>query len=206
MCSVTMQIKRDVIVIGASKGGIEAVHSLVRSLPADLEAAVAVVVHTHPTSPRLLADIIGRDAALRTVYGTQGVKLERGHVYIAPPDLHLTVTALETFHLDHGPKLDFHRPAADALFQSAASVFGPRVIGVVLTGGEGDGTEGLKAIHAAGGVGIVQDPREAVAPSMPRHAITGDHPSFVVKLADMAELLVRLVQGDEQSVAASAPG
>jgi two-component system chemotaxis response regulator CheB len=134
------------------------------------------------------------------------VELRRGHVYIAPPDRHLTLTALETFHLDHGPKIDFHRPAADALFKSAAIAFGPRVIGVVLTGGDGDGTEGLKAMHATGGLSIVQDPSEALAPSMPRHAITGDHPDFVVKLADMADLICRLVEGDERAIAASAPG
>ena len=184
---------RDIIVVGASLGGLDALSKLLGGLPGELNAAVLVVLHTSPDSPRLLAGILGERTLLKVAYGQHGCSIERGHVYIAPPDHHLTVAPPGVVHLNQGPKVRFSRPAADPLFRSAADVYGPRVIGVVLTGCDGDGTEGLRAIKAAGGISVVQDPKEAVVPEMPRSAIIGANPDFIVVLSEMVALLVQLV-------------
>ncbi len=191
-----MTAARDIIVIGASLGGLEAICELTSGLPADLEASLMIVLHTYPGSPRLLADIIGRCTPLAVSYGGRGDAVERGHVYFAPPDHHLTVVPPSYLHLDQGPKENFLRPAADALFRSAAKVYGPRVIGVVLTGGGEDGTKGLRAIKAAGGLSVVQEPMEAIDPRMPLSAMIKNYADYRVSLHEMALLLVRLVTGD----------
>lgn len=183
---------RDIIVIGASLGGLEALCRLVRGFSADLPAAVLIVLHTSRQSPRLLANIIGQHTSLSVSYGRQGDTIKPGHAYFAPPDLHLVVVAPGFLMLRAGPKVHFSRPAADVLFQSAAEVYGPRVIGVVLTGGDHDGTEGLRRIKAAGGVSVVQDSSEARDPIMPRSALIGGHPDHQVSLDEMAALLTRL--------------
>ena len=111
-------------------------------------------------------------------YGIQYEEALPGHVYVAPPDRHLIVTRSGWLGLDAGAKVRHSRPAADRLFQSAAEFYGSRVVGVVLTGGDGDGTDGLRAIKAAGGLAIVQDPADATAPDMPMNALKGDHPDY----------------------------
>jgi two-component system, chemotaxis family, protein-glutamate methylesterase/glutaminase len=188
-----MIIGRDVIVIGASLGGVEALCKLARGFPSDLPASVLIMLHTSPKSPRFLAEIVGRYTPLPVSYGQQGEAVERGHVYFAPPDVHLVVTAPGNLILRHGEKVHFARPAADVLFRSAAELYGRRVIGVVLTGGDSDGAAGLRAIRAAGGVAVVQDPDEAPAPGMPLNALINASPDFRVSLDGMASLLIRLV-------------
>jgi two-component system, chemotaxis family, protein-glutamate methylesterase/glutaminase len=185
--------RRDIIVIGTSVGGLEALCRLVSAFPPDLPAAVLIVLHTSPEGPRLLAEIVGRYTPLRVSYGHQGETVERGHVYFATPDLHLVVVAPGNLILRRGKKVHFARPAADVLFRSAAEVYGRRVIGVVLTGGDGDGADGLRAIRAAGGVAVVQDPDEAAAPGMPRNAVINASPDYRVSLDTMASLLTSLV-------------
>jgi two-component system chemotaxis response regulator CheB len=184
---------RDIIVVGASAGGLEALCKLVNGFPSDLPAAVLIVLHTSPEGPGLLAKIVGRCTPLRVSYGRHGETIERGHVYFAPPDLHLVVMAPGNLILLRGESVHFTRPAADVLFRSAAEVYGRRVIGVILTGYGRDGTDGLRAIRAAGGVAVVQDPDEAAAPDMPRNAVINASPDYRVSLDTMASLLTRLV-------------
>ncbi len=191
-----MTTPRDIIVIGASLGGLEGLCKLTSGLPANLSAALLVVLHTGPSSPRLLAEIVGRFSPLPVSYARQGEAVLPGHVYFAPPDLHLTVVAPGVLVLREGEKVHFCRPAADVLFHSAAFVFGPRVIGVVMTGGDGDGAEGLRMIKAAGGLGVVQHPATATNPEMPSNALLADHPDYVVPLDEMAALLTKLVESD----------
>jgi two-component system, chemotaxis family, protein-glutamate methylesterase/glutaminase len=186
-------ITRNVIVIGASAGGLEALCSLTGSLPAAFPAAVMIVLHTSPQSPRLLAEIIGSHASIAVSYGGDHEAILSGHIYVAPPDRHLIVSRLGWLSLDAGPKVRHSRPAADRLFQSAAEIYGSSVVGVVLTGGDGDGTDGLRVIKAAGGLAIVQDPADAVAPSMPRSALAGDHPDYCLTLKEIGPMLVKLV-------------
>jgi two-component system chemotaxis response regulator CheB len=186
---------RDIVVIGASQGGLQALCVLASSLPAQLPASLLIVLHTGPQSPRLLDAIVGRCTPLAVSYGCEGDLIRPGHIYFAPPDRHLIVTSDGHLGLDAGPKVRFSRPAADSLFRSAAEIYGPRVIGVVLTGGDGDGTAGLTAIKAAGGLCVVQSPLEAESPDMPISALTGDHPDHCLPLAQIGPLLVRLVGG-----------
>jgi two-component system chemotaxis response regulator CheB len=187
--------KRDIIVIGASTGGLEALSKLTSSLPADLAASMLVVVHTSLKSPMVFPEIVGRHSKLRMSYAAQGERPAHGHLYFASPDNHLTVAAQGFMMLHKGPKEHFTRPAANVLFRSAAASYGSRVIGIILTGGDGDGTEGFWAIKRAGGLCIVQEPREAEAPSMPMNAIEHDHPDYRVGLDDMADLVMKLVAG-----------
>ena len=183
---------RDIIVIGASLGGFQALCKLLVELPGRLNAAMLIVLHTSPKSPRFIVDMLSECTRMKVSYGEQGLPIEHGNVYIAPPDHHMIVMPLDYLRLDQGPKVHFTRPAVDPLFCSAAEFYGPRVIGVVLTGGGSDGTAGLRKIKASGGVGVVQDPEEARAPQMPRNALIGDSPDFTVSLSEMAALLVRL--------------
>ncbi|KAI3591739.1 Chemotaxis response regulator protein-glutamate methylesterase CheB [Cupriavidus sp. U2] len=104
--------------------------------------------------------------------------MKRGHLYLAPQKCHLVVSSGGTLALDDGPRVNFVRPAGNPLFASAASVFGPRVVGVVLTGCDGDGAAGLRAIKRAGGISIVQHPGQAEAPDMPMHALNHVSPDY----------------------------
>lgn len=185
---------RDLIVIGASRGGLGALSRITAALPADFPAAVLVVLHTYASSanPRILASLIGRHATLPVTYAQEDEPIKPGHVYVAPPDNHLVVRAGERLGLDHGAKVRFSRPSVDVLFESAARIYGRRVVGVILTGGGHDGTDGMKAISAVGGVRIVQSPSDAVDPGMPSSAIVGDDPQFIVLLDEIPTLLVKL--------------
>jgi two-component system chemotaxis response regulator CheB len=187
-----LPIVRDIIVIGASRGGIDALKTIASGLPAEFAAALIVVLHISPDSPRLLAAITGGFTPLKAFYAEDGDTVEHGHLYFGPPAHHLISIEPGCLRLDNGPKERFSRPAADPLFRSAAEVFGSRVIGVVLTGGDGDGTAGLEAIKTAGGISIVQPPKTAVDPSMPLSALDNNQPDYCVPLGDIASLLCRL--------------
>lgn len=160
----------DIIVIGASAGGLEAVRTVVKALPSGLPASLFIVIHTSPEGPGLLAGILDRSGSLPAVTARNGMPFEHGHIYVAPPDSHLLV---EDGHvrLSQGPREHRFRPAIDPLFRTAARRFGRRVIGVVLSGNLADGSHGLMLIKENGGIAIVQNPEEAVAPSMPEAAL-----------------------------------
>lgn len=155
---------RDIVVIGASAGGLQPLQRLVGDLPPDLPAAVFVVMHLGASSH--LAAILDRPASLPVAQARSGQKIEPGHVYVAVPGLHLL---LHDHHilLRRGPRENLARPAIDPLFRSAACTFGGRVIGVVLSGALNDGTAGLLAIKRCGGLALVQDPGDAAVPDMP---------------------------------------
>ncbi|HSE48393.1 MAG TPA: chemotaxis protein CheB, partial [Terriglobales bacterium] len=182
-----------VIAIGASAGGVEALQYLVRHLPSLLNAAVCVVLHVGPESPSLLGRILARHSVIRVVVAEDGMKLHTGTVYVAQPDYHLVVQD-GRLRLLRGPRENRHRPAIDALFRSVAENYGKHAIGVVLTGFLDDGTAGLQEIKRAGGFAIVQDPDEAVAPDMPRHAIDQVSVDEIAKLEDIPRLLVQITE------------
>ncbi len=181
----------DIIVVGASAGGVEALQALVRDLPVDLPAAIFVVLHIPAESRSLLPDILNRAGRLPALHPQDGVEIERGHIYIAPPDHHLLVER-GIVRVVRGPKENRHRPAIDPLFRSAALAYGPRVIGVILTGGLDDGTAGLLAIKSQEGIAIVQDPQEALYPSMPQSAMNHVLVDYCLPLTAIGPLLTRL--------------
>jgi two-component system, chemotaxis family, protein-glutamate methylesterase/glutaminase len=191
-----MSTRRDIIVIGASTGGLEALRHISSSLSCDLPASILVVLHTSPQSPRLLAGIIQNYTSLGVEYGGHGGQIKTGCMYIAPPDRHMVVVCPSLLGLDSGPKVHYARPAVDRLFESAARHYGPRTIGVVLTGGNCDGTEGLRRIKEAGGLCIVQHPAGARKPDMPMSALRGASPDFCVSLEELGPLLTRLVESN----------
>lgn len=182
----------DLIVIGASAGGIEALKSLVAGLPAALPAALLVVVHTSPQSPQLLAHILAQAGPLPAAYAVEGTVIEPGQIYVAPPDHHLLVEQGQ-LRVTHGPKENRFRPAIDPLFRSAAYSYGPRVIGIILSGMLDDGTVGLWAIKNRGGVTLVQEPSEALYASMPQSALRHVAVDYRVRVTEIGPLLARLV-------------
>lgn len=184
---------RDIVVIGASAGGVEALRQLIAGLPTDFPAALLVVLHVPSGTRSALPNILARAGQLSVKQAEEGDVLRPGHVLVAGPDQHLIVHD-GTVRLSHGPTENGHRPAIDVLFRSAAQIAGPRVIGVVLSGALDDGTAGLAAIRSCGGVGIVQNPAEAMHPSMPRSAIQGAAPEHVVSVSEMPALLRRLAE------------
>lgn len=181
----------DTIVVGASAGGVQALVKLLAHLPADLPAAVFIVLHIPSDSPGLLPAILARDSRLTVTHARNGDQIERGCVYVAPPDLHLLIER-DRVRLVHGPKENLHRPSIDALFRSAARWAGPRAIGVILTGALDDGTAGMRDIKQRGGITVVQDPREALFPSMPTSVMRDIKVDYSVPLLEIAPLLHKL--------------
>jgi two-component system chemotaxis response regulator CheB len=184
-------MKKDIVVIGTSAGGVDALRELVGGLPAEFPAAIFVVLHTSPDSPGILASILGRAGALSAVCVSKVEAIEPGRIYVPKPDHHLVVDR-GFARATRGPKENRFRPAVDPLFRSAAQAYGPRVIGIILTGGLDDGTIGLAAVKEVGGTTIVQDPEDALVPSMPLSALTHVEVDHCVPLAEMAALLTRL--------------
>ncbi|HEU4648916.1 MAG TPA: chemotaxis protein CheB [Gemmatimonadales bacterium] len=180
------------VVIGGSAGAVEALAHIVRGLPPDLAAAVAVVVHFPETTTSILPNILRRSGSLPAAHATDGEAIRPGQIYVAPPGHHLLV-ADGHFRLSRGPRENGARPAVDPLFRSAAQALGPQVIGLVLTGNLDDGTLGLAAIQQCGGTTIAQDPATANFPGMPASAIAHVPVDYVVPLDAIAAQITALV-------------
>lgn len=161
---------RDIIVIGGSAGATAALKSILGRLPTSLPAAVFVVLHVPSQGIGVLSTVVAAAGRLPVRQAENGMRIENGHVYLAAPDHHLLVHDGHII-LGNGPRENMARPAIDPLFRSAALYYGPRVIGVVLSGLLSDGAAGLDAIKRCGGVALVQDPADAIADEMPRHAL-----------------------------------
>lgn len=185
--------EKNIIVIGTSAGGIEALNALLGGLPKNLPASIFVVQHIPGQSPSILPEILSRAGELPATHARDGELIRPGHIYVAQPDHHLLVEEPNRIRLTRGPKENRFRPAVDPLFRSAARAFGPRVIGIVLSGGLDDGTVGLLAIKRRGGLAIVQDPQEAIYPSMPLNAMRHVKVDYALPAREIASLLVKLV-------------
>lgn len=181
----------DIVVIGASAGGVEALMTLVRALPADLPAAVFVVLHLPPDGESALPQILSRAGALPAAHSEDGEQIMRGRIYVAPPDHHLLVEQ-GFVRVMRGPRENRSRPAVDPLFRSAARAYGARVIAVVLSGMLDDGTGGLIAVTKRRGISIVQDPADTLFSGMAESAIKYDHPTYILPVSEIGPLLVRL--------------
>jgi two-component system chemotaxis response regulator CheB len=181
----------DIIVIGASAGGVEALSQLVRGLPEDLQASVFIVLHVPSNSTSVLAKILNRAGKLPAASAEDYETIQPGRIYVARSDCHLLVKRGHV-RMTRGPKENTVRPAIDPLFRTAARYYGRRVVGVVLTGTLDDGTAGLLSIKSGGGTAIVQDPDEALYSGMPRSALENVAVDYCLPLAEIPALLVRL--------------
>lgn len=182
---------RDIVVVGASAGGVEALATLVRHLPADAPVSVFVVLHIPPHSASALAQILDRAGPLSAAAAQDGELIEQGRVYVAPPDRHLLVRR-GRIEVIRGPRENGHRPAVDPLFRSAARSYGRRVVGVVLSGTLDDGTAGMLAIKQRGGIAVVQDPSTATFSSMPVSVIENAGAEHCLAPSEIGPLLARL--------------
>jgi len=181
----------DIVVVGASAGGVEALTRLARSTPADFGVPILVVLHIPPAGPSVLPQILDRSGPLDAVHAEDGMELDGGGFYVAPPDRHMRVEG-RRIQLDPGPRENGHRPAIDPLFRSAADSFGDRAAGVVLSGTLDDGTVGLYCIKQAGGAALVQHPDDALYRAMPANAIAYCQPDYVLPVEELVDILVRL--------------
>jgi two-component system chemotaxis response regulator CheB len=187
-------VRRDLVVIGGSAGALEPLKQIVADLPPDLPAAVLVVIHLATTTKSALAPILNRVGGMQAVIPRDGDPIRPGYVYVPTPDHHLEVHD-GVVRLTTGPRVNGVRPAVDVLFRTAARHYGARVAGVVLSGSLDDGSAGLMAIRAAGGMGIVQSPEDAVMESMPRNAIKVAQPEEVAPADEIGRLISGVVQG-----------
>ena len=187
-----MRPHRDLVVIGASAGGLPALRTVLGDLPAELPMAVLVVVHSSPDNPGGLAEVLNRHSTYPVSYARDGAEISYGHVHVAPPDFHLT-TDDGRLAVRHGPRENRFRPAVDPLFRSAAESHGERVIGVVLSGSLDDGTHGLAVVKSHGGVAIVQSEEDALVPHMPVSAAQAVAVDHVIPASRMAAVIAGLV-------------
>lgn len=182
---------RDILVLGASVGGVEALSQVVRGLPQNYPGVVLVVLHIPPDHQSFLPAILERAGRLPAASASDGEELRPGRIYVAPPDHHLLVKN-GTMAVVRGPRENRHRPAIDPLFRSAAKAYGPRVVGVILSGSLDDGTAGLIAVKVRGGVAIVQEPSEAFSAQMPRNVMRYLEVDHVLPVAEIGPLAASL--------------
>ena len=185
--------KRDIVVIGASAGGIAPIIEIVKALPKDFKASVFIVVHVSPASPSSLPAILTRSGPLKAIHPMDREKIEPGKIYVAPPDHHLLIEDGHTV-VKKGPKENRFRPSVDALFRSAAYEYGSRVIGVVLSGFLDDGTSGLWSVKRLGGISIIQQPEESEFPDMPLNVLEYVDVDYKLKASEIAPMLVKLTE------------
>ncbi len=185
--------QHDIVVIGASAGGVELLLDLAGELPHDLPASIFVVIHTAPGFLSSLPDLLSARGPLKAVHPVHGAPIQRGRIYVAPPDNQLLVRR-GYVEVVRGPRENGHRPAVDPLFRSASWAYDSRVVAVVLSGHLDCGTAGMMSVKARGGVAIVQDPATAIAPDMPRSVLARIPVDHVVKPAELPGLLSRLAR------------
>lgn len=190
----------EAVVIGVSAGGLKALSAILPTLPADFPLPVFVVIHLPPGKTSIVADLFADKCRLPVREAEDKAPIEPGVVYFAPPDYHLLIDPDARLSLSSDEPVLFSRPSVDVLFESAADVYGPALLGIVLTGANNDGALGLKAVMAAGGQGMVEKPEEAYASMMPKSAIEACPDALVMSLDDIAAF----VRGLGQTVEARA--
>jgi two-component system chemotaxis response regulator CheB len=191
-----LKLRRDIIVIGCSAGGVEALPHVIEKLPLRFGAAVFVVMHMAPSRDPYLVEILRRRSVLPVTWAEQGEQYEAGHIYVAPPDVHLLFNQRH-LQLARSARENHSRPSIDKLFRSAAATHGPRVAAVLMTGMLDDGVAGLVDIRATGGTVIVQDPKDARFPDLPAHAVAALVPDHLLALDAIGDALIAVAQGDE---------
>jgi two-component system chemotaxis response regulator CheB len=188
----TLKDRIEAIVIGASAGGVEALSVILPLLPATFRPSLLIVLHLPRERPSLLVEIYEKRCSLPIREADDKEPVEPGTVYFAPPDYHMLVEKNRQIALSTDEPVHFSRPSVDVLFESAADVYGERLLGIILTGANEDGAAGLHAIHRAGGVTVVQQPDSAKATRMVVSALQRNPADFVLSLPEIAQLLCGL--------------
>lgn len=186
----------EAIVVGASAGGLQALSVLLVGLVETFRLPIVVVVHMPEDKDSKLAEIFRLRLEIDVKEADEKEPLHPGTLYFAPPGYHLLIELDKTLSLSREERVHFSRPSIDVLFESAADVFGEHLCGVLLTGANEDGAAGLRAIHRAGGLTVVQDPAEAFVPTMPEAALKLFTPDFILPVRDINTLLVELEQNN----------
>ncbi len=195
-----MPVGRDLIVIGGSVGGLSALCRFVVPLAASFPAAIVAAIYNGAGADSAqLPATVAQHTRLPVLDAADGEEFHPGSIYLAPQGRHLVVLPNGRFGFDDAADVRYPAPAADPLFRSAAAAYGRRVIGIVLSGTEDDGSDGLKAIHREGGICIVQSPSDATARGMPTSALLSNHTDFCVLLDEMPKLLTSLVSPTERA-------
>lgn len=182
------------IVIGASAGGMEAIKTILMPLRAGFAAAILIVQHLSAHSDGYMARYLNEQCKINVKEADEKEKILPGNAYIAPANYHLLVEKDETLSLSVDPKVNYSRPAIDVLFDSAAEVYRDKLIGIILTGANNDGSKGLKKIRELGGLAIVQDPSTAEADFMPKAAIKITEVDYILSLKEISHKLIKLVE------------
>ncbi len=195
--SVKIRMAYDIVVIGGSRGGTDALSVLLQALPAKFPLAVAVALHRSRDSDDSLVRLLQEHSAMPVEEAKDKEAVTAGRVFLAPPDYHLLLES-GSFGLSTGAPVNYARPSLDVLFESAADAYAGRVIGVILTGASSDGARGLARIKSRGGAALVQDPATAEARIMPDAAIAAAPVDWVLPLAGIAPLLTELCRGEKR--------
>lgn len=184
----------DAIVIGVSSGGLNALKIIFAALPVHFSIPIIIVQHLGAHSDSNWIKILNEKSHLEIKEADEKEKIEKGKIYFAPPNYHLLIEKDKTFSLTIDQRVSFARPSIDVLFETAAEAYTNKLIGVVLTGSNYDGTEGIKRIKECGGLAIIQDPKTAESAYMPTSAIAAIVPDYVLPLEDIAEVLLKMDQ------------
>lgn len=182
----------ELIVIGGSLGGMEAISSLLSILPADYALPIIIVLHRLKNVKSPLIELLSLKTRLKVKEADEKEKLEPGVAYIAPANYHLLVESDKTLSLCISEVVNYSRPSLDVIFESVASVYKDKVIGILLTGANEDGGEGLKSITLAGGLTVVQDPSTATSPVMPMAAIKRFKPDYILDIEGIKQFLLKV--------------
>ncbi|HEY8688551.1 MAG TPA: chemotaxis protein CheB [Chitinophagaceae bacterium] len=182
----------EAIVIGVSSGGMNAMKILFSLLPAGFSLPIVIVQHISPRSDNQWIKLLNDKSKLHIKEADEKEKIEPGNIYIAPPNYHLMIERDKTFSLTIDERVNFARPSIDVLFESAAEAYNNKLIGVVLTGSNNDGTKGIKRIKECGGLAIIQNPETAESSYMPASAIAAIKPDYILSLEDITELLIKI--------------
>lgn len=185
-------MKYRAIVIGASSGGMNALKTILPALPESFSMPIIIVQHIGVSSESYWIELLNNICKLKVKEADEKEKIEEGNIYVAPPDYHLLVEKDETFSLSIDERVNFARPSIDVLFESAATVFKEKLIGIILTGANNDGTNGIIKIKECGGLTIAQEPETAESPFMPASAIKSSNVDYVLSLKKIINLLLKI--------------
>ncbi|MDZ4713644.1 MAG: chemotaxis protein CheB [bacterium] len=189
----------EAIVIGVSSGGMNALKYLFSTLPADYRIPIIIVQHVSARSDNDWIKLLNAKSNLSIKEADEKEKIVSGKVYIAPANYHLMIENDKTFSLTIDEYVNFARPSIDVLFESAAEAYKKKLIGIVLTGSNNDGTKGIKRIKECGGLAIIQDPKTAESPNMPASAIAAVQPDYILSLEKIVQLLIKITKPNPNS-------